>query len=291
MWNLVIDNYWNNEDIQIIIERSRKIVLDDATLTIATNQLQATVKHQMGVDPTAYNAGLLAVRKTQIKTLQLTAKFLKLQLAILKHKIDFPVQTTETAIATFKTTADTTNTITWNLDITSTNAMSIYSYNLSVEDVTANFLTPQNIIDVLNLADGLAAAAGAATKVALTPSELITIAVLNQATFDALTAAARRVHAGPLALARFKSKAANKNPNRTYAPSVLLAYGLTTAQLSYSKWSANEPQYVLYLASKIPLPVKPDQITPVTADYALTTTAKKIEGKTSTSTFPTDVNR
>jgi hypothetical protein len=39
MWNLVIDNYWNNEDIQIIIERSRKIVLDDATLTLAANQL------------------------------------------------------------------------------------------------------------------------------------------------------------------------------------------------------------------------------------------------------------
>jgi len=50
----------------------------------------------------------------------------------------------------------------------------------------------------------------------------------------------------------------NANPNRVYIDSVLAAYGLDVNQLNKLGWSGNEKQYVMYLCSSVPIPIRTD---------------------------------
>lgn len=125
---------------------------------------------------------------------------------------------------------------------------------------------------------------------ALTEPELAALRVsqaniaFTQATFTAL--ATRKVLAGPIALARYKSDEANSSPNRIYAVRDLVMYGFTEELLNAKAWKENEAQYCMFLASQYKYPLSLTQENELKADYIKTDgTAKQYKAVQSDTTF------
>ena len=256
----------------MIIEGARKLTIDYTKLTdvtMYTKTVSGTTLYPLLFNADTFNsASTNDARKSAVASLQLTNAFLKIQAAIKVHIVNFPKQATETDVSVFYTTKEDANKANAAYQLTFNHGASnsdLYKYDLSVEEITRNSLVQQQILDVVNLADGMCKTD--ANKIALTFTETQSIGK-TQAEFDALTADAKTLIAGPLAVARFKSKKSNASPNRFYSDADVLAYSMPLAQLTHLKWGANEKHYVLYLASSIGVPVVQSQIDAIKADYA-----------------------
>jgi len=113
-FDLVMDQFWTDEDIQIIIEAARGITIDDKVIAaidgVALIVAADTACSTAGACTTNENATNLTARKAAIATNRYLDFYLRLQYAIQLHKLDYPVQTTETlANASFKRISDATN--------------------------------------------------------------------------------------------------------------------------------------------------------------------------------------
>ena len=82
VFNLVKDNFWTNDDIQMIIEGARKLTIDYSSLTSLTLQsnVVGTEQYAKFFNVNTFNTAVTNVdRMNAVQSLQLTQDFLKIQ--------------------------------------------------------------------------------------------------------------------------------------------------------------------------------------------------------------------
>jgi len=151
---------WTKEDVQMIIEAARGKKVDDTTIPLMT---YSTIK---AADAACTNATActdaektanLAKRKTAIQTNRFPDMFLRIQLAIQQHIIDYPLQTAEKVLdSAFIRIGDSTKVV-----ITTSFAASvvsnIFNYGITLNDIVSNHIIKTGLVEVLNEADSLCA--------------------------------------------------------------------------------------------------------------------------------------
>lgn len=308
MFTLVTDQYWGDEDIQIIIENARLTMVDDTLIATIDNIAGAFAAAETAcADPAACtdaeNAANLTARKNLIQAQRMPDMYLRIMASIQDHKINYPVQDSEAlADNAFIRIADSTNEkVSLSYGITAKS--NILAYGINLEDIVKEYLSKDDIVVILNEADSVATivkdqAADHDNNVvaykALTEPELMTLRqekkdpTFSQAKFscfDGLTGAAcltpveRLWRSGIIALRRFKSDASNANPNRTYSDYDLELYGMTEELLVYRQWSAEQPQFVMSKAAKIKMPLTLGQENQLKTDYEKTETEGRLQYK------------
>lgn len=109
----------------------------------------------------------------------MTNAWLKIQRAINLHLIDYPSVGIVSPL-TPTLAASPVISFSWTAGVNN-----IFNYGLFVDTITENYLKQVTILDVINQADNIAKAAAASGKLNLTVQELLSLALLNQAAFDA----------------------------------------------------------------------------------------------------------
>lgn len=139
VFTLVMDQFWTDEDIQIIIEAARDITINDTVIAaisgVATIKAADKACAKAGACTTAEDADNLTARKAAIATNQILDFYLRLEYAIQLHKLNYPVQTTEVlADSAFKRISDSASTkisLSYKSDVKS----NIFDYGLTLTNL------------------------------------------------------------------------------------------------------------------------------------------------------------
>jgi hypothetical protein len=137
VFTLVMDQFWTDEDIQLIIEAARGLTVDDKLIAAVDLAIlvAADTKCAAATCTTAENAANLVKRKTAIATNQILDFYLRLQRGIQLHKLDYPVQTAEVlADDKFKRISDSTSEKV-TISYAETAKSNIFDYGLTLTDL------------------------------------------------------------------------------------------------------------------------------------------------------------
>lgn len=159
VFTLVMDQFWTDEDIQIIIEAARGITINDTVIAaisgVATIKAADTACVKAGACTTAEDAANLTARKAAIATNQILDFYLRLEYAIQLHKLNYPVQTTEVlADSAFKRISDSASTkisLSYKSDVKS----NIFDYGLTLTNLVDKYITKPSLVKILDEADRL----------------------------------------------------------------------------------------------------------------------------------------